>query len=215
MLVTPLQLAVAYEALANGGKVRAPRVGRAIVTAGGRLIRQIKSPVVGHVPVPSPVLADIRDAMYGVTTEDHGTAHGTFSGFPMHKVRVGGKTGTSEIRGKHDTSWFASFGGPPGEAPQYVVVCMISQGGQGAHAAAPCVRKIWEGIYGLNGHTAALPNGAPPTRLPRITPDGTVHSPHPTPTVTPGSGSSPSPTPTSSVAALPAYRPSLLESRRR
>jgi penicillin-binding protein 2 len=209
VLMTPLQLAVAYEALVNGGRMRAPRIGKAIVSAGGRLVRRIPSPVTGHIPVSQTVLDDIMNAMYGVTTESHGTASGAFAGFPMGRVRVGGKTGTAEAPHGATTSWFASFGGPPGEKPQYVVVAMIPNSGQGAVYAAPVVRQVWEGIYGIGGRNAALPNGTPPLRLPRITPDGTVHVPHPSPAPS-GGGSSPSPSP--STGALAPYR--LREGRR-
>jgi penicillin-binding protein 2 len=50
----------------------------------------------------------------------------------------------------------------------------VSQGGMGAETAAPAVRKIYEGLYGLNGKPAALPGGRPPERPPVIAPDGTV-----------------------------------------
>jgi len=204
VLMTPLQLAVAYESLVNGGRVRAPKIGKAVVTASGALVRRVRCPVTGRIPISQTALDDIMNAMYGVTTESHGTASGAFAGFPMNKVKVGGKTGTAEAPHNQTTSWFASFGGPPGEKPQYVVVAMIPNSGQGAVYAAPVVRQVWEGIYGLAGHSAALPNGAPPPRLPRISADGTVHVSHPSPTPTPGNGNVPSPTP--STGALAPFR---------
>ncbi|MEZ5096932.1 MAG: penicillin-binding transpeptidase domain-containing protein [Nocardioides sp.] len=50
-LVTPLQLARAYAALANGGTLFEPRVGKAIVSPDGAVLRRIKPQVTGHVPV--------------------------------------------------------------------------------------------------------------------------------------------------------------------
>ena len=41
----------------------------------------------------------------------------------------------------------------------YVVVVMLPNSGYGADAAAPAVRQIWDGIYGLEGKKAALPGG--------------------------------------------------------
>ena len=62
--------------------------------------------------------------------------------------------------GKQDTSWFASWAPADGRA-KYVVVAMIEQAGLGAQAAAPVVRAIYEGIYGLDGRKAAFPHGTP------------------------------------------------------
>jgi penicillin-binding protein 2 len=94
----------------------------------------------------------------------------------MNKVKVGGKTGTAEVYGKADTSWFASFA--PTDKPQFVIVAMVSQGGMGAQTAAPAVRKIYEGIFGFkpDGKPASpiLPGGRPVRALPVIAKDGTV-----------------------------------------
>ncbi|MBX6766053.1 MAG: penicillin-binding protein 2, partial [Actinomadura rubrobrunea] len=89
-----------------------------------------------------------------------------FSGFDLKKVHVAGKTGTAEVYGKADTSWFASFA--PADKPRFAVVAMISQGGTGASAAAPAVREIYEAIYGLKkGAKPALENGELPKELPK------------------------------------------------
>ena len=168
--VTPLQLAVAYAAMVGDGKVRSPRVGWAIVAPGGKIIKEITPPVIGEVPVAKHVRDYIRNALSQVPQD--GTAAGAFAGFPFDKLNVGGKTGTAEVYGKDDTSWFASFA--PAKNPRFVVVVMVSQGGMGAETAAPAVRRIYEGIYGLGGKPAALPGGRPPERPPVIAPDGTV-----------------------------------------
>jgi penicillin-binding protein 2 len=202
--VSPLQLAVAYSALANGGKVFEPRVAKAIYSPTGRLIKRIKAPVRDHLPISQSDLTYIRDAMYGVTSDSHGTAAGAFSGFPMSKVLVGGKTGTAELTGtQQDGAWFASFAGPPGGAPQYVTVIEVNKANQGAQSAAPFVRKMWEEIYGLGGNKALFANGLPPTTLPTITPTlGTTpthhHSHHSSKHSTP-----PSSPPATTAGALP------------
>ncbi|MCC5577897.1 penicillin-binding protein 2 [Microtetraspora sp. AC03309] len=176
VLVTPLQLARAYAALVGDGKLRSPRVGRALFRPDGTLVREIKVPVVGKLPINKETRDYIRAALSEVTSD--GTAAGAFNGFPMKQVRIGGKTGTAEVWGKRDTSWFASFA--PAENPRLVVVVLVSQGGFGAESAAPAARQIWEGIYGLgkneNGkqRAAALPSGHPVEHLPVIKQDGTV-----------------------------------------
>jgi penicillin-binding protein 2 len=70
---------------------------------------------------------------------------------------VAGKTGTAQIMGKVATSVFASFA--PCNNPKLVVVVMLPNSGYGADAAAPAVRQIWDGIFGLEGKKAAMPGG--------------------------------------------------------
>jgi penicillin-binding protein 2 len=155
---SPLQLTNAYTALANGGTLYSPRIGEAFVSASGKLVQKINPPVIRKLPVASETLAYIRSALAGVVTQ--GTAAGAFGGFPLNQVCVAGKTGTAEIEGKNATSVFASFA--PCQNPQFVVVVMLPNSGYGADAAAPAVRTIWDGIYGLEGHKAALPGGKLP-----------------------------------------------------
>jgi penicillin-binding protein 2 len=160
---TPLQLANAYTALADGGTLYEPRIGEALVSASGKVTAKIEPTVVRKLPVSSETLAYMRSALAGVVTQ--GTAAGTFAGFPLSKVCVAGKTGTAQIFGKNATSVFASFA--PCNNPKYVVVVMLPNSGYGADAAAPAVRQIWEGIYGLDGKKAALPGGTLPA-LPNL-----------------------------------------------
>jgi penicillin-binding protein 2 len=179
VLVTPLQMAMAYAALANGGTLYSPRVAKAVIGPDGKVVREIKPKVVrelakGPDPVVKPeTLAYIRNALAAVPTE--GTARGAFLSYPYGRVPIAGKTGTAEVQGKHDTSWFASFG-PVGD-PRYAVVVMVEQAGTGGSVAAPAVRQIWDGIYGLEGHKAAYKHGLPPAGLPKILADGTIKPP--------------------------------------
>jgi len=155
---TPLQLTNAYTALADGGKLYSPRIGEALVSASGKLVQEINPPVIRKVDASSETLAYIRSALAGVVTQ--GTAAGAFGGFPLNQVCVAGKTGTAQVEGGKSTSVFASFA--PCNNPQFVVIVMLPNSGYGASAAAPAVRAIWDGIYGLEGHKAALPGGKLP-----------------------------------------------------
>ncbi len=161
--VTPLQLARAYAALANGGTLYSPRIGEALISPSGRVVRRITPPVAGHLPVAGSTLAYIRSALAGVVTS--GTAAGTFAGFPLRKVCVAAKTGTAQVAGVQSTSVFASFA--PCEHPRLVVVVMIPNSGYGADVSGPCARRIWDAIFGLEGRRAALPGGVIPG-LPRL-----------------------------------------------
>jgi penicillin-binding protein 2 len=169
--VTPLQLARAYAALANGGTLYSPRIGEALISPDGQ-VRKITPPVAGHLPVAKSTLAYIRHALAGVVTS--GTAAGTFGGFPLGQVCVAGKTGTAQVQGNQSTSVFASFA--PCDHPKFVVVVMIPNSGYGADVAGPAVREIWDGLFGLEGHKAALPGGVLPG-LPRLDKAGQVVPP--------------------------------------
>lgn len=173
VLVTPLQLARAYAALANGGTLYSPRVGAALISPDGKVKARITPPAVGHLPVSGRALAYIRNALADVTTQ--GTAAGSFAGFPLDKVFVAGKTGTAEVAGGQATSVYASFA--PLHKPKYVVVVMIPKSGEGADVSAPAARQIWDGIYGLERHTGAYPAGQRPSVLPTIEPDGSILPP--------------------------------------
>ncbi|WP_223868236.1 penicillin-binding protein 2 [Microbispora bryophytorum] len=145
VLVTPLQLAWGYAALANGGTVFSPRIGKRVVRPDGAVVRTITPPVAGKIDASRKTLRFIRDSLADVPRT--GTAAGAFEGYPFGRLPVAGKTGTAEAYGRQDTSWFASFG--PVNKPKYVVVVVVSQGGTGATTAAPAARDIWEGIAAL------------------------------------------------------------------
>lgn len=172
--VTPLQLANAYVALANGGKLYSPRIGKAIISPTGKVVRTIKPPLIRRLPVSGGTLAYIRNALAEVTT-GAGTAAGAFSGFPRSQVCVAGKTGTAEVFNSSVTSVFASFA--PCVNPKYVVVVMIPNSNFGAEVAAPAVRQIYDDIYGLEGHKAALPGGKLPHGLPKVSANGSITAP--------------------------------------
>jgi penicillin-binding protein 2 len=167
--VTPLQLASAYAALANGGTLYSPRIGAELLSPTGKVINKITPRVIGHLPAAKATLAYIRSALQGVVTQ--GTAAGTFGGFPLGRVCVAGKTGTAQVFGRNSTSNFASFG--PCDHPKYVVVMMIPDAGYGADASGPAVRQIWDAIYGLEGHQASLPGGNLPA-LPHVNNAGQI-----------------------------------------
>ncbi|MFG2003360.1 penicillin-binding protein 2 [Spirillospora sp. NPDC048911] len=164
MLITPLQLARAYATVANGGRMVVPRIAQAVVRPDGSVARRVETPKAPRLPVDPKVLKYIRDALAEVPTK--GTARGAFTGFDFKKLALAGKTGTAEVYGKDDTSWFASYG--PAKKPRFAVVVMFSQGGTGGGLAAPAVREIWESMYGLAGKKPALKDGKLPATLPKL-----------------------------------------------
>ena len=175
-VLTPLQVAVAYGALANGGTLWEPRVARAVVDGSGRVVRRIPPHAAGEVPVPPRSLRYVDRALLG--TAKVGTMAWKMDGFPLDKVKIRSKTGTAEVYGKQTTSWVASYD------KRYVVVMQISQGGTGSGTSGDSVRAIWEALYGVRGERvdpdrAAQPGARPPRGLPVFRSDGSITAPVP------------------------------------
>ena len=144
-LVTPIQMAQAYAALLDGGRVCAARLLRAVQTADGVPVRTLGSHCGRKLPFAASDLAYVRDALAGTVRD--GTAAAVFRGFPLNDVWVSGKTGTAQVFNRQDFSWFAAMTAR-GEQ-KYVVVAVVEQGGHGATTAAPIVRRVIEALYGL------------------------------------------------------------------
>jgi penicillin-binding protein 2 len=137
--VSPLQLAVAYSAIANGGTVVTPHVASAVIKNGVTKPLHFK-------PQRKVKLVDvdaIRQGLYLAAHNPAGTSAAVFANYP---VPVAGKTGTAESGpGRDDHSWYASWA--PAGHPEVLVVCMIEHGGFGAEAAAPCARDIYNAFF--------------------------------------------------------------------
>lgn len=144
--VSPLQLAVAYSALVNGGTVVRPHVGEAVIRNGVRRVLPFRP--VRKVKL-SPYTWAIKQGVYEAANNPSGTSFAVFNGFP---IKVAGKTGTAEAPTRTNTddhSWYASWA--PSSRPRLVVVAMIEHGGFGAQAAAPTVKKIYQAYFNLKG----------------------------------------------------------------
>ena len=142
--VTPLQLAQAYAAIANGGHLCRPHIVQEIVGANG-VGKRVEDRCEQTVPYTAQQLSYIRGALRSVVTS--GTAQCAFSGFPTSQIAVAGKTGTAERPPAQDTSWFAAMVGPDPDRPQYVVVTSVEQGGFGGSTAAPITRRVIDALY--------------------------------------------------------------------
>jgi penicillin-binding protein 2 len=141
--VSPLQLAVAYSALVNGGTVVRPHLGEAVWRNGVRHALHFKPVRKLHL---SPYTSAIKEGLYEAAHSAGGTSASVFSTFP---IPVAGKTGTAETCGVScpDHSWYASWA--PYNHPKLVVVAMIERGGFGVEAAAPTVKKIYQAYFHL------------------------------------------------------------------
>jgi penicillin-binding protein 2 len=172
-LVTPIQEAMIYGALANGGTEYVPTIGKAIVSADGKTVQEIKPQVKAKLPISAATHKGIDKALAGVVTS--GTAAWKFQGWPQDKITLHAKTGTAEVYGKQTTSWFATY------TKDYTVVMTIAQAGTGSGASGEAVRNIYNAMYGVQADgsidkkKALLPT--PQTSLPKVRADGTIASP--------------------------------------
>jgi penicillin-binding protein 2 len=137
--VTPLQLAVAYSAIANGGTIVRPHIGLDVQQPDGTVLQRIDPPPARHVNIDSSYLDAIRQGLHDAAQTAGGTSDDVFGNFPQ---QVYGKTGTAQYNGQQDYSWYACFVPSWATGTPIVVVVWIEQGGFGAAAAAPAAREI-------------------------------------------------------------------------
>jgi len=132
LLATPLQMAAAISAIANGGKLMRPYLVQEI--KGGWRLRQAQRPEFVRQAVPQWAAADVRDAM--VLAVEKGTARAA----AVRGTVVAGKTGTAQTGSGGDHSWFVGFA--PAEKPELAVVVVLEHGGLASQTAAPLGGQI-------------------------------------------------------------------------
>jgi len=165
VLVTPLQLAVFYSMLANGGNVVTPYLVSDVEQPGGkgspRVVLRRFAPTP---PRPSGVdpaaLAAVRDGLYLGTHSAAGTSSGVFGSY---SVPISGKTGTAEkvvplpgYPADHveDQSWWCGWG--PSQNAKLVVCALIENGGHGSSAAAPAALRVFEQYFHVKAPQSVL-----------------------------------------------------------
>jgi penicillin-binding protein 2 len=178
VLSTPLQTARAYAAVANGGTLYKPQVAKAVMSAGGKLVKEFEPKPQSELPVSGDVISYIQNALAAVPVS--GTAAYQYTTFPLDEVPVAAKTGTGEVQGDQTTSWYASYA--PADDPEFVIVMMVPEGGTGSGTSAPSVNEIYKALFGIDGYNvdpaqAIIPRGNPVTDLPEINKDGTIELP--------------------------------------
>lgn len=148
--VTPLQLALAYAAIANGGTVYSPQLVRAVETTDGSVVQDFPPRVRQKAKVAPENLARVNDALFAVVNDVKGTA------FPVREpsLEIAGKTGTAQTGYVNtggddpkkawylarDHAWFAAYS--PAKAPEIAVVVLVEHGGSGPTVAAPIAIQI-------------------------------------------------------------------------
>jgi len=150
--VTPLQMLVAYAALANGGELLVPRVVREVRTNTGELVFGSQKVVRRNTGLDPEYRRLIVQGLLDAVYERGGTAHG--AGFAP-EWRVAGKTSTSQRQADAEPdAWFIGFA--PAENPELVVLVLVENGGHGGKVAAPLAAKIFERYFSRSPQPATI-----------------------------------------------------------
>ncbi len=153
----PLQMAIAYAALANGGTIVTPHVGLEVEDAAGRVLKEFDPPARRHVHMDAGYREAILEGLHEAAQSPGGTSYAVFGGFP---VPVAGKTGTAERVGHADQSWYLVLAPYPN--PRIVTAVTFEEGGFGAESAAPAALQILESYFHKHAGGVAGPNGGSP-----------------------------------------------------
>ncbi|MGE5283023.1 MAG: penicillin-binding protein 2 [Chloroflexota bacterium] len=138
----PLQMAVAYAALGNGGTIVTPHVGLQVDDAAGRVLKEFAPKPRRHVRMNPAYRAAILEGLHDAAQSGGGTSYSVFGGF---SIPVAGKTGTAERPPHPEQSWYGVLAPYPN--PRIVTFVTMEEGGFGAESAAPAAKKILEAYF--------------------------------------------------------------------
>ncbi len=158
-LATPLQMALAYAALANGGKLWQPYVVRRIEGSSPEEIDEIKPKLKRKIPIDQKYFQLVNKGLLGVVEDSRGTAHA----IKDKNILIAGKTGTAQVVGmaegvnrklaakyakekEKDHAWFVGYA--PANDPKIAVCAMVEHGEHGSSTAAPLVQKVIQAYLG-------------------------------------------------------------------
>jgi len=177
--VTPLQLALAYSALANGGTLYQPQIVRAVETSDGAVVQEFPPRIRRQIQLEPENLRRVTEALKDVVDDPTGTA------YPARdpSLDVAGKTGTAQtgyVSKKtddpklawflsQDHAWFSSF--YPARSPEIAVTVLVQHGTSGPEVAVPVAMQIireYERLQAIRlGHTPSAKSPAPTPARPR------------------------------------------------
>jgi penicillin-binding protein 2 len=143
VLVTPLQLAVVYSAIANGGTIVRPHVGLQVENnIGDKVLQKIDPPPARHININPAYLDAIRTGLRDAASVSGGTSADVMGNFPE---QVYGKTGTAQTfpHGvESDQAWYACYVPATATSKPITVVVTVEKGGFGDVGAAPVARQL-------------------------------------------------------------------------
>jgi penicillin-binding protein 2 len=161
LLVTPIQMARLYAAIANGGKLVTPHVLMDVQNANGTIVPTPAPPA--RRPIPGLDAAAVKAVQQGLFEGTHdplGTSYGVFGNFPYP---IAGKTGTAEkvvhppgtpasYTRNESQSWWCGYG--PTNDAKLVVCAVIENGGEGGKAAAPAAERVFARFFDVQATQA-------------------------------------------------------------
>ena len=148
--VTPLQEAVAYSAIANGGKIVRPHVVDSILDPANdnAVVRRGDTKPIRNLHLSSEFLNEVTLGLHGATHDSDGTSGAVFGSYNGTPFDVWGKTGTaqtSSIQNAPDDAWWSGWASDGNR--KIVVVAMIKNGGHGGVAAAPAALQVFQKYF--------------------------------------------------------------------
>jgi penicillin-binding protein 2 len=169
--VTPLQLAMVYAAIANGGTLHKPQLVQRIEDLDGQVVQAFAQEVVRTVEMNADHRKVIVEGLVAVANEAGGTAFRARQGYKeqMKDIVVAGKTGTAQVVAigavrlkthqmeffTRDHAWFAGFA--PADKPEIAVVVLNEHGGHGGVDAAPTGMAVFSKYFELKQQDANSP----------------------------------------------------------
>lgn len=152
VLTTPLQLTLAYGAIASGGKIYKPHVVKEIFGNDGEIIKSFKPELLSDVKFSPKTLKLVREGLFEVVNSPRGTAYWQRG----EGIHMAGKTGTSQViqfsadkifkkcenneyRFRHH-GLFAAYA--PADSPKIAVAVVVEHGCHGSSAAGPVAREV-------------------------------------------------------------------------
>lgn len=150
LLVTPLQMARFYAAIANGGRLVTPHILMDVENPNGTIVPTAAPPAPRPIPGLDPAnLRVVQQGLYQGTHDPYGTSYAVFGNFPQP---ISGKTGTAQklvrlpgYTGERDQSWWCGYG--PSNDAKIVVCAVIENGGEGGAAAAPAAERVFAKFF--------------------------------------------------------------------
>jgi penicillin-binding protein 2 len=149
---SPLQMAVAYSAIVNGGEVPRPHLGLEIQDALGRPVQRIDPGEARRVRIAPEHRQAIVDGLAMAARDPGGTSAHVFASWPHGELPVFGKTGTAEVpfQGQLvDQSWYVAY--VPAGRRSIVLAVTVERGGFGADRAAPIACRMLRAWFGQPG----------------------------------------------------------------
>lgn len=140
LLVTPMQVACAYAAIATG-QVMKPHLLKEVRNGQGDTVVTCQPEVSRTPEVTESHLNYVRDSLHDMVKESHSVG----PLFAEEGIDAAGKSGTGERQDRNDTAWFVAYA--PYDDPKYVVACVIEDGGGGSDTAAPVVAEVMGALF--------------------------------------------------------------------